>query len=87
MADCNFSLNIPGSAADIVTKIQSQIQRQGGSFNGNEASGSFSVKVLGSAIAGAYTIAGSQMDVVINDKPFFVGCGQIESFLQSQLGG
>jgi hypothetical protein len=87
MADCNFSIGIPGNASDIVTKIQSQIQNQGGSFNGNESGGSFNVKVLGSTIAGAYTIAGSQMNVEITDKPFFIGCGQIESFLKSQLGG
>jgi hypothetical protein len=86
MADCNFSIGFTGSAAGMVAKVQSQIERQGGSFNGNDGAGSFNVKVLGSTIAGSYTIAGSQINVSITDKPFFLGCSQIESFLKSQVG-
>lgn len=87
MAECNFSIGFQGSAADIVNKVQSQIQKQGGEFNGNEASGSFSVKVLGSNIAGSYAVAGSQINIEIDSKPFFIGCSQIEGFLKSQIGG
>lgn len=86
MADCNFSIGFTGSAADMVAKVQSQIEKQGGSFNGDDSSGSFSVKVLGSTIAGSYTITGSEINVTITDKPFFVGCSQIEGFLKSQIG-
>jgi len=86
MAECNFSITFPGTAADIVSKIRSQIQQQGGTFNGDTNAGSFSVKVLGSTIAGNYTITGQQINITIDDKPFFVGCGQIESFLKSHIG-
>lgn len=86
MADCNFSIGFTGSAADMVAKIRSQIEKQGGTFNGDDTSGSFSVKVMGSTIAGSYTISGSEINVTITDKPFFVGCGMIESFLKSQIG-
>lgn len=85
MADCNFSIGFTGAAADMVAKIQQQIQQQGGSFNGNDTAGSFNVKVLGSTIAGSYTIAGSQISIAIDSKPFFVSCSQIESFLKSQM--
>lgn len=85
MADCNFSIGFTGSAADMVAKIKSQIEQQGGSFNGDENSGSFSVKVLGSTIAGSYTITGSEINITITDKPFFISCSQIESFLKGHI--
>lgn len=85
MADCNFSIGFPGTAADIVAKVQGQIQQQGGTFNGDPNSGSFNVKVLGSTVAGSYTISGSNINIAINDKPFFVSCGAIESFLKERL--
>ena len=86
MAECNFSIEFQGTAEEIVNKVRAQIQRQGGTFNGDASSGSFSVKVIGSTIAGSYTITGSQINITITDKPFFLSCGQIESFLRSQLG-
>lgn len=86
MADCNFSIGFTGSASDIIAKVQQQIQQQGGDFNGDTTSGSFSVKVFGSTIAGSYTVADSQINIAIDSKPFFVSCGQIESFLKSQIG-
>lgn len=87
MADCNFTINFSGTAASIVANIRSQLQQQGGNLNGDENSGTFNVKVLGSSIEGSYTITGSQLNVTITDKPFFLGCGQIESFLKQRIGG
>lgn len=86
MAECNFSIGFSGSASDVIAKVQQQIQQQGGSFNGDTSAGSFSVKVLGSTIAGSYTASGQQINIEINDKPFFIGCSQIEGFLKSQIG-
>lgn len=87
MADCNFSINFSGAPSDIVTKIRSEIQKQGGNFDGDETAGSFSVKVFGSTIAGSYNVAGSQINVNIASKPMFISCGQVEGFLKSQIGG
>lgn len=87
MADCNFSIGFTGSASDIIAKVQQQIQQQGGTFNGDTSSGSFSVKVVGSTIAGSYTVSGQQINIEITDKPFFISCSQIEGFLRSQIGG
>jgi hypothetical protein len=87
MADCNFSINFSGAASDIVTKIRSEIQKQGGDFNGDETSGSFGVKVFGSTIAGSYNVTGTQININITSKPIFISCGQVEGFLKSQIGG
>ncbi|HYF30926.1 MAG TPA: hypothetical protein VD993_07390 [Chitinophagaceae bacterium] len=87
MSDCNFSIPFPGPAADMVAKIRGEISTQGGNFNGDQTAGSFSIKILGSNIEGNYTISGQALNVVITDKPFFLGCGQIESFIKSRIGG
>ncbi len=86
MAECTFSIGFPGAATDMIAKVKSQVEKQGGNFTGDDSAGSFNVKVLGSTIAGSYTITASQINISIDSKPFFVGCGQIESFLKSQIG-
>jgi len=85
MAGCNFSIAFAGSAANAIAKSKAEIEKQGGSFNGDEQSGSFSVKVFGT-ISGTYTVSGSQINIVITDKPLFISCSQIESFMQGSLG-
>lgn len=87
MADCNFSINFSGQASDVLNKIRSEIQKQNGNFDGDENGGSFSVKVFGSTIAGSYNVTGTQININIDQKPMFIGCGQVESFLKSQIGG
>jgi hypothetical protein len=81
---CNFSLNFSGDANSVLSKVRSAIEKQGGSFNGDENSGSFNVKVMGT-ISGTYAVSGNQIDITINEKPMFIGCSQIESVLKSQL--
>ncbi|MER3471342.1 MAG: hypothetical protein C4330_08405 [Chitinophagaceae bacterium] len=82
---CNFSLNFNGDPGSVLNKVKSAIEGQGGTFSGDATSGFFSVKVMGT-IAGSYSVSGNQIDITITDKPMFIGCGQIESVLKSQLG-
>ena len=86
MSACNFSFPIQGNPAAILQKARTAVTSQGGNFDGNEQSGQFSLTVFGSTITGSYSVAGSQMDIVISDKPFLLPCSTIESFLKSQLG-
>ena len=85
MSDCNFSVTFSGSAANAIAKSKAEIEKQGGMFNGDDNSGSFSVKVLGT-IAGTYTVSGSQINIVITNKPLLISCSQIASFMQGSLG-
>jgi len=82
---CNFNLNIHSTAAELVQNMQSKIAGQGGTFTGDENSGTFSVSLMGSTISGSYSINGQQMAVNIDHKPFFLGCGQIQSYLEGNL--
>ncbi len=85
MSECSFTIAFSGTAAQVVQQVRSQVMDQNGSFNGDENSGNLSVKVLGATIQANYTISGSNLNVTITDKPFFLGCGQIESFIKSHI--
>ena len=85
MSKCSFTIPFKGLPETIINKAKSAIQGQGGSFNGDDLSGNFSVQVLGN-ISGTYSIAGNEMTVDIDSKPLFIGCGQIESFMRNQFG-
>ena len=85
MAACNFLIPFSGSANEIFSKVKTAIQGQGGQFNGDDTGGSFDVSVFGNSIKGSYTVAGQDLDVTIDSKPFLIPCSTIESFLKSKL--
>ena len=85
MSQCNFTLRFTGSAADTIQKVRSEMQKQNGTFDGDETSGAFSVKVLGSSIKGSYQVAGPEIGINIEQKPIFISCDQIRSFMQNYL--
>ncbi len=87
MSACNFSIPISGEPEQVLNKARSAVQSQGGTFNGDTNSGQFHVSVFGNTIAGSYTVAGNEMQVVIDSKPFMIPCSAIESFLKSQIAG
>ena len=82
---CNFSIPFSSSPEDVLKKARSAVQGQGGTFTGDTNNGDFKVSVFGNTIAGGYTVAGQQLNIVITDKPFLVSCGMIESYLKNQI--
>ena len=84
MSKCNFSIPFSGSAQDVFSKAKAAVEKQGGSFNGDAESGNFSIHVFGT-ISGSYTVNGSQLNIVIEDKPMMIPCGAIENVLKSQI--
>ncbi|MFN8244967.1 MAG: hypothetical protein U0T56_01100 [Ferruginibacter sp.] len=85
MSACEFSIPFSKPADEILNKIRSAIQSQGGQFEGDTASGKFSVEVFGNAIAGSYTSSGQTLNITIDEKPFLIPCSAIEGFLSKQL--
>ncbi len=85
MSKCNFSIPFSGSAEEVHNKARAAVEKQGGSFNGDASGGSFSINVFGT-ISGSYTVSGSQLNIVIEDKPMMIPCGAIENVLKSQIG-
>ena len=85
MSTCNFSIGFSGTPQDIFNKAKAAVEKQGGSFNGDASTGTFSINVFGT-ISGSYSVSGNQLDIVIEDKPMMIPCGAIENVLKSQLG-
>ena len=84
---CNFKIPFSGPAEKVLTKAKSTVQSQGGNFSGDTNAGDFDVTVFGNTIKGVYTVAGEELNIVINEKPFLLPCSTIEGFLKGQLGG
>ncbi len=82
---CSFKIPFSGSVQQVLNLAKSAAEGQGGTFSGDESSGSFQVSVMGS-ISGSYTLIGNELDIVINSKPMFVSCGMIEGFLKNKIG-
>jgi len=85
MSKCNFSINFSGTAEEVYNKAKSAVEKQGGTFNGDANSGSFSINVFGN-ISGSYSVSGNQLNIVIEDKPMMIPCNAIENVLKSQIG-
>lgn len=82
---CNFNLQFTEPPSAAVGKARAAVESQNGIFNGDETSGNFEVTVFGNTIKGTYTVTGQVLNLVITDKPFFVPCSTIESFLLKQI--
>ena len=85
MSACNFDISFNESANLAMEKAKAAIESQSGVFNGNDKSGEFEVTILGNTIKGNYVITGQVLQLVITQKPLFVPCSMIESFLLKQI--
>ena len=85
MPACELTINFNGPASAMIQNLQTKATAQGGTFTGDDTAGSINVPVFGSRISGSYTIAGQQMNLIIEHKPFLISCGQIEGFLVGNL--
>jgi len=85
MPACNFSIPFSGTPADIFHKARAAVHGQGGLFQGDDSSGAFELTVLGSLVTGSYNIAGQELHVTIDSKPFLIPCSTIQSYLAKHL--
>ena len=85
MAACTFTIPFTGSADSILEKAKKAVEKQNGNFSGDTNNGNFSVSFFGQEIVGGYTIAGNDLNIVIDNKPFMVPCSTIEGFLKGQI--
>ncbi len=83
---CNFKIPFSGSSDEVLNKAKSTVLTQGGNFSGDNSTGNFDVTAFGNTIKGSYSVAGSDLDIVIDSKPFFLPCSTIEGYLKNQLG-
>ena len=82
---CVVTIDFTGTPDSVVTNIQTKVLANNGTFEGNDASGSFTVPVPTSHIDGSYNIIGQQITIEISNKPFFLTCGQIQDYVEGNL--
>jgi hypothetical protein len=85
MAKHSFTAAFSGPASDTVAKARDAIQKAGGTFDGDDAKGGFSVSTPLGAVKGTYTIAGQDFSVQITDKPFLLPDSAIEAQVRKSL--
>lgn len=85
MAACNFSIEFSGTATEITEKAKQIVEVKGGTFAGDNEKGRFDISLLGATIAGNYTVNGSALDIIIEEKPFFVPCDTVENYFRYKL--
>lgn len=82
---CKFSVTFSEPVESAVLKAKNAVESQSGIFNGDVNRGEFEVTVFGNNIKGNYTVEGQILNIEITDKPFFVPCNMIETFLVKNI--
>ncbi|MEO6949203.1 MAG: hypothetical protein ABI123_06215 [Ginsengibacter sp.] len=82
---CKFNLSFNETPENAVAKAKAAVESQNGTLNGDTNSGDFDVNVFGNNIKGNYIVSGQNLQIEITDKPFFVPCSMIESYLLKQI--
>lgn len=82
---CKLEIPLSLSPEMAVEKARSAVQNMNGSFTGDHRSGTFELNVFGNLVKGEYVIDDHILRLEVTDKPFFVPCSSIESFLRKQF--
>ena len=85
MSECSFNFNIESNPAEIINKVKSKIENEGGSFTGDEKEGNFNLPTPVGAIEGKYTVSENELKIDITKKPMMLPCSMIESELEKRL--
>ena len=86
MMICLFSIKYSDTKEEMLRKMKAAIADSNGEFKGNVYAGSFSGKIMFGIFKGRYTIDGV-ITVIVDEKPFFIGCGMIENKVMGYLKG
>lgn len=82
---CQFNISFSGQADSLITRAKQEIERSGGSLDGNAMHGQFQAKSPIGSIRGCYNIEGQQISLSITKKPMLISCSRIERELTSVM--
>ena len=74
-----FDIPMPADLQATLRHLESALQTQGGSFEGNASAGRFSGVTPVGTLEGKYSVEGNAIRVTITSKPMMAPCGTIES--------
>ncbi|WP_207493839.1 hypothetical protein [Aridibaculum aurantiacum] len=83
---CSFNISLSSSPSVLIGRARQQIQRHGGTFNGDDTQGEIMIKSPMGTVAGSYHVIGNELQMRITKKPFLVSCSRIEKELRKVLG-
>ena len=82
---CQFSIPFSSDAESLIVRAKQQIERVGGTLNGNASQGNFQAQTPIGAIVGSYQVDGQEITLSITKKPFLLSCAKIEKELSSVM--
>lgn len=82
---CQFTIPFSDSADSLTNRAKQEIERGGGSFNGDASHGSFEVKTALGTVGGSYQVTGQEILMFIVRKPFLISCRKIEKELREVM--
>lgn len=85
MADCQFDIQIKGTAEAFVNKAQELSRKMNGVFDGNTSLGKFNIPTPFGTLAGNYTVERTTVHITVTDKPMLMGCGVVADMLRGYL--
>ncbi|MBK7433518.1 MAG: hypothetical protein IPI66_06175 [Chitinophagaceae bacterium] len=85
MPECQFNIPFTGETTELLNRAKAAIEKKEGNFTGDDQEGKFDITLMGMTVAGSYVVAGKELQVSIDSKPFFVPCDAIESYLKGKL--
>ena len=85
MAECSFKFKIETDPAETIEKVKTKIEQEGGTFNGDENEGKFSLPTPVGEIEGSYQITADELKIDITKKPSFLPCSMLEGELKKRL--
>ena len=85
MAECSFKFKIEAAPAETIEKVKAKIEQEGGTFNGDETEGTFSLPTPVGAIEGNYQVTVDELTIDITKKPAFLPCSMLEGELKKRL--
>jgi hypothetical protein len=82
---CNFNIDFPQSASQLLSSAEGAMAKAGGKLEGNEKNGIFRLSTPFGKIKGTYLIENSTIYITVSEKPMLVGCNRIENELRNHL--
>lgn len=77
---CNFGIKFNMEPKTLIKIVKEQIN-----LSGDDKSGVWHVSYGKTNIKGSYSIKGNVLNISVTDKPKFISCKMIKSYLQSKL--
>jgi len=85
MSQCRFEFEFPGTGLALVEKLRAKMGEAGGSFDGSDSGGNFSMPTPIGQFGGDYSIDDHTIRVEVTNKPIFVPCSAIKAKLIEML--